>query len=78
MSDEEICFFHTSWGACSILDVGVCDGNRKYCTFRKSKTEFYADRDKAVKSCREKNLCSFCKYVAKPCSLTLEIDDLNM
>nr|DAY01425.1 MAG TPA: hypothetical protein [Caudoviricetes sp.] len=58
---------------CDLLDE-ECDGLRQTeaCKFFKTKEEFDADNDKAIDMCRDKHLCSSCKYRKKACLKSTE------
>jgi len=57
------CYFYRENGACGILTDTSCDGYKAKCTFRKTKSEYVAEKDSAIMKCRHKGLCRKCKYI---------------
>lgn len=78
VNESGICFFYRQSGYCSALDIDRCDGLNPYCTFYKTEKQFTEERDRAVKVCREKNLCIACKYVGKPCMTSTDLEDMKI
>lgn len=70
-NEKQICYFaglkSKDTYSCGILNVNVCNGNDAHCSFFKTAKSFSASRDKAIDRCREKGLCSNCKYVTATC-----------
>ncbi|MCM1225978.1 MAG: hypothetical protein NC320_00960 [Clostridium sp.] len=72
-SIENKCFFTGDNNSCRILDVENCDGANTNCKFFKTEKKFNDDRNKAIDMCRERELCTRCKYKAKPCMKSDEV-----
>lgn len=70
---KQECMFREDDGSCGILDVKRCFGERTECSFRQTTEEFNMRRDAAITRCREKGLCSGCKYTkGVACRLSAE------
>lgn len=79
---EKFCYYYTGQGTCSLLidrrgnskyrvAMGCC-GVNPVCKFYKTEQQFVTERDRAIKICRQKNLCRRCQYVDSPCKLSSE------
>lgn len=76
--EKERCVFaKTGFGGseyeCDLLSE-ECDGLKqtKICKFYKTKEGFDAANDRAIELCRDKHLCSDCKYRKKACLKSTE------
>lgn len=61
------CVFKES-GKCALLTETDCVN----CSFGKTEKQYVEDNDKAIKRCREKELCITCKYRMHKCHLSNE------
>lgn len=62
--------------ACAFKIEGKCSALRETncvnCKFGKTKQQYIAENDAAIKRCRKLGRCEGCKYVKEPCRLSTE------
>lgn len=71
------------WKKCYFSEMNICvalkrrcNGYDDKCSFRKSKSQYWKDWDKAVDTCRERGICASCKYAGSKClKSTEDIED---
>lgn len=64
---QTACVFKEN-GKCAVLTETNCVN----CKFGKTRKQFNAERDKAIRRCRRLGICDKCKYTKRQCRLSTE------
>lgn len=70
--DNNLCYFLRSHKICGALAGTTCDGANLDCRFFKTEKMYSGERDRAIERCRERRMCTDCKYRPVPCKLSSE------